>query len=87
MTFQQLQGGNNLQNRIEKNMKNKPKVPTCGNCIHLKKRNNDKTVIRLKYAISMYYCPNRWWCGGKPQNTNICELHEFKCKYEKDNLQ
>lgn len=69
-------------------MKNKPKVPTCGNCIHLKKRNNDKTVIRLKYAINMYYCPNRFWCGRKPQNTNICELHEFKTRNdekERDN--
>ena len=60
-------------------MKNKPKVPTCGNCIHLKKRINDKNRIRLKYMISMYYCPNRWWCK-KPQNTDICELHEFKYK-------
>lgn len=59
-------------------MKNKSKVPTCGNCTHLKKRNNSKTVIQLRYATKMYYCPNRWWCMKRPTDINICELHEFK---------
>lgn len=47
-------------------MKNKQKVPTCGNCAHLQKRDNRKTVIHLRYAVNLWFCPERWWSWKKP---------------------
>lgn len=61
-------------------MKNKQKVRTCGNCAHLQKRDNRKTVIHLRYAVNLWFCPNRWWSWKKPQNIDVCELHEFKTR-------
>lgn len=64
-------------------MKNKQKVPTCGNCAHLQKRDNRKTVIHLRYAVNLWFCPERWWSWKKPQNIALEQTIEAITNEEK----